>query len=84
LDKNSPTEMIIKVKTFTGVLVEFELEETANIGFLIEILERKVGYSLAQFRLIFKGKPLYEESTVSESGIRSGEMIHMILKHSRG
>ena len=66
------------VKTIANRKQPYNYENDDRVKNLKEAIESKEGLSQDQFKLIFAGKQLGEETKISESGINPGDTIHMI------
>ncbi|KXS19897.1 ubiquitin [Gonapodya prolifera JEL478] len=71
--------MLIKVKTLTGREIEIDIEPEDKIRRIKERVEEKEGIAPDQQRLIFGGKQMSDEKTAKESGIESGNVLHLVL-----
>lgn len=70
---------LIKVKTLTGKEIEVDLEGEDKIGRVKEKVEEKEGIPPAQQRLIFGGKQLNDDKTLSDYNIEQGSRLHLVL-----
>ncbi|CAM4767323.1 unnamed protein product [Rotaria magnacalcarata] len=61
--------MMIKVKTLTGKEIEVDIDGTDKIERIKERVEEKEGIPPPQQRLIFGGKQMMDDKTVSEYNI---------------
>lgn len=66
------------MKTITNHRKPFSYENDDSVLNLKQAIENKEGLSQDQFKLIFEGKQLKEDTKMSESGISPGGTIHMI------
>ncbi|AQZ12144.1 RUB1 (YDR139C) [Zygosaccharomyces parabailii] len=71
--------MIIKVKTLTGKEIAVELNEEDPIYRIKELLEEKEGIPPSQQRLIFQGKQIDDQQTVSSAKLVDGMQLHLVL-----
>lgn len=71
--------MFITVKTLTGHKLFFEVDETTTFGTLKELISTKEGIEVPQIRMIFGGHMVNDLQKVYESGIKPGDIIHLVL-----
>lgn len=71
--------MFVTVKTLTGRKLSFEVDETTTFGTLKELISSKEGIEIPQIRMIFRGHMVNDLQKVSESGIKAGDIIHLVL-----
>lgn len=71
--------MQIKVKNTTGKENTYEVEQDSTISYLKSLIEETEGIPPDQQRLIFKGKNLVDSSTITASGVKAGDSLHLIL-----
>ena len=72
--------MLIKVKTVTNRDLDISTVEPENtVAQLKEAIEASEGVPVIQQRLVFKGRPLADEQTISATGINPGDFVHMVL-----
>ncbi|QLG74512.1 hypothetical protein HG535_0G03950 [Zygotorulaspora mrakii] len=71
--------MIIKVKTLTGKEIAVSLNNEDPIYRIKELLEEKEGIPPSQQRLIFQGKQISDEQTVSSAKLENGMQLHLVL-----
>jgi len=71
--------MKIGVKTMAGTQYNFDLEDTDKIDSLKKKVQQKVALDPQQQRLVFKGKILPDDKTPSELGLKSGDVVQLIL-----
>ncbi|CAF1236829.1 unnamed protein product [Adineta steineri] len=71
--------MMIKVKTLTGKEIEVDIDGTDKIERIKERVEEKEGIPPPQQRLIFGGKQMMDDKTVSEYNVNAGSVLHLVL-----
>lgn len=71
--------MRIKVKALTGKEIDIDIEPTDKIARIKERVEEKEGIPPAQQRLIFGGKQMSDDKSVSEYSIEGGSVLHLVL-----
>ncbi|CEP63219.1 NEDD8 family protein RUB1 LALA0_S07e05138g [Lachancea lanzarotensis] len=71
--------MKLTVKTLTGKEVEVVVDPQDKVSRIKEYLEEKEGIPPSQQRLIFQGKQIDDEMTVSASNLTSGMQLHLVL-----
>jgi len=71
--------MMIKVKTLTGKEIEVDIDGTDKIERIKERVEEKEGIPPPQQRLIFGGKQMMDDKTVSEYNVNPGSVLHLVL-----
>jgi ubiquitin-like protein Nedd8 len=70
---------MIKVKTLTGKEIEVDIDGTDKIERIKERVEEKEGIPPPQQRLIFGGKQMMDDKTVSEYNVNAGSVLHLVL-----
>ncbi|CAF0915004.1 unnamed protein product [Rotaria sordida] len=70
---------MIKVKTLTGKEIEVDIDGTDKIERIKERVEEKEGIPPQQQRLIFGGKQMTDDKTVSEYNVNAGSVLHLVL-----
>jgi len=67
-----------------GQKEEFSLEPNDSVMKVKEMLAEKTGVHKDQIRLIFKGKPMLDDKTLDEQGVKAGNTVHMIMQMRGG
>ncbi|RWS22332.1 40S ribosomal protein S27A-like protein [Leptotrombidium deliense] len=78
----SDTRILIYVMTQSGKKHAVNVERDSSILNLKAIIEIKEGIACDNQRLIFAGQQLLDDRTLSHYNVRSGSVIHMILRLS--
>lgn len=65
--------------TLTGEEHEIDIEPTDKISRIKEKLEEKEGIAPAQQRLVFQGKKLKDDDTVSKCKLQGGSVLHLVV-----
>eukprot|EP00274_Cyanoptyche_gloeocystis_P004042 CAMPEP_0196652520 /NCGR_PEP_ID=MMETSP1086-20130531/1845_1 /TAXON_ID=77921 /ORGANISM="Cyanoptyche gloeocystis , Strain SAG4.97" /LENGTH=153 /DNA_ID=CAMNT_0041983117 /DNA_START=57 /DNA_END=518 /DNA_ORIENTATION=- len=71
--------IMVKVKTLTGKEIEIDVDPTDTIERIKERVEEKEGIPPVQQRLIFGGKQMADDKTVSDYKIEGGSVLHLVL-----
>lgn len=76
--------MQIFVRTLTGKTATIDVEGTDSIASLKEKLREKEGIPADQQRLVFAGKLLEDDRTISDYNIRKESTVHLLLRLKGG
>ena len=70
----------IFVKTLTGKVISLEVHSAYSIELLKEIIFEKENIRRDQQRLVFSGKQIEDNRTLSDYAIEEGSSIHLIMR----
>lgn len=71
--------MMIRIKTLTGKELPIDVDPDDTVLKVKQRIEEKEGIPPPQQRLIFNGRHLADEKSVSELRIVGGSVLHLVL-----
>lgn len=71
--------MIITVKTLTGRKLQFDANESTTFGELKQEISIKEGIEVPQIRMIYGGHLVNDLQKITESGMKGGDILHLVL-----
>lgn len=71
--------MIVTVKTLTGRKLTVECHEYMTFRDLKQEVSEKEGIEVSQIRMIFQGNMVNDLEKISESKVKAGDIIHLVL-----
>lgn len=72
--------MQLLVKTLTGKTITVDVNEDDTVETLKQRINEKEGIPVDQQRLIFGGKQIESERTLSDYGVTNGATMHLVLR----
>eukprot|EP00638_Chattonella_subsalsa_P004244 CAMPEP_0117758726 /NCGR_PEP_ID=MMETSP0947-20121206/15575_1 /TAXON_ID=44440 /ORGANISM="Chattonella subsalsa, Strain CCMP2191" /LENGTH=77 /DNA_ID=CAMNT_0005579019 /DNA_START=131 /DNA_END=364 /DNA_ORIENTATION=+ len=72
--------MQIWIKTLTGRKQSFNFEPDNAVLMVKQALQEKEGIQVDQIRLIYSGKQLADDKSLSHYNVAAGGTIHMVLQ----
>ena len=72
--------MQIVIKSLTGRKQSFDFDPDDCISHVKQALEEKEGIKTDQIRLIYSGRQMVDDKTLSFYNIEAGKTIHMVLQ----
>lgn len=76
-------EITVAVKFLTGLTLNIPISPDASVYELKEMIEESTGVPIEDQRIIFAGKMLQDEKTLSEYPIFDGSTLYVVLKLHR-
>ncbi|CAM9969060.1 unnamed protein product, partial [Ectocarpus sp. 6 AP-2014] len=70
----------IWIKTLTGRKQQYSFEPDNQVSMVKQSLQEKEGIQVDQIRLIYSGKQLADDHTLSHYNVAPGGTIHMVLQ----
>ncbi len=71
--------MQIWIKTLTGRKIMMNFDGEQQVLEVKQALQEKEGIQVDQIRLIYSGKQLSDEKSLTAYDVKAGETIHMVL-----
>lgn len=71
--------MKIYVKMINGYIITLDIEPNSSVALIKQKIEDKEGFYTDQQRLLFRGLPLEDYSTVQQYGIQDENTINLLI-----
>jgi len=71
--------MKIYVKMMNGYIITLDIEPNSSVALIKRKIEDMEGFCTDQQRLLFRGLPLEDYSTVQQYGIQDGNTINLLI-----
>ena len=79
-DSSSGSKKSIMIKTLSGKTIAMEVEDSDTVDSIKKRIHDKEGIPADQQRLVFNGKQLEDDKTLSDYNVPNDASIHLVLR----
>jgi hypothetical protein len=75
----SSNQMLVNIKTLTGRKLQLEVTEDMSVYDLKLLVSENQGIEIPQIRMIYGGSQLNDTELLSNTKLKAGDTIHLVL-----